>query len=383
MEDVRIYDYEFNLLHIEHDIISCNWTLYDNKIGTFEMHFPLTSRLSGIALSRPYLVAVQGSKQAIITGRQADTEGVLYGRSCSWILTRFCIADQFDTDSLYDAGTIAAKDAQTACRYIVNKAMAGVANFVVLTNSTDTFGDVYVENKGVTSAFDLISDCLDKDGAGHEVRFDVKNKRWTFRPSKGAELSVVLSDSNRNTYETEYTEDSQNYYTGGWYEQEMTDMGDWDAEANSPRLTNVQPANFAKAYRVTTAATRFGIAFAEGDYIVCNNKAGTWSKAEKIASFWVHIPSAKTGIYAWETEITGTTEDAAQTYLTGCTIDKSIKTKTRGLIYGKDYKLGDMVRVEVQKGDFKFSGVKKITGVNLWYENNDVGEQPIMEEGLT
>ena len=278
MEDVRIYDYEFNLLHIEHDIISCNWTLYDNKIGTFEMHFPLTSRLSGIALSRPYLVAVQGSKQAIITGRQADTEGVLYGRSCSWILTRFCIADQFDTDSLYDAGTIAAKDAQTACRYIVNKAMAGVANFVVLTNSTDTFGDVYVENKGVTSAFDLISDCLDKDGAGHEVRFDVKNKRWTFRPSKGAELSVVLSDSNRNTYETEYTEDSQNYYTGGWYEQEMTDMGDWDAEANSPRLTNVQPANFAKAYRVTTAATRFGIAFAEGDYIVCNNKAGTWSQ---------------------------------------------------------------------------------------------------------
>ena len=28
MEDVRIYDYEFNLLHIEHDIISCNYVSY-------------------------------------------------------------------------------------------------------------------------------------------------------------------------------------------------------------------------------------------------------------------------------------------------------------------------------------------------------------------
>lgn len=139
--------------------------------------------------------------------------------------------------------------------------------------------------------------------------FDVKNERWTFRATKGTELSITLSEAGRSTYETEYTEDVQNYYTGGWYEQEMTDMGDWDAEANSPKLTNNLSTNFALAYRVTTAAKRFAITFAEGDYIVCNNKAGTWSKADKIENFWAHIPSGKTGIYAWETEIGGTTED--------------------------------------------------------------------------
>lgn len=43
MEDIRIYDYEFNLLHIEHDVISCNMTLYANEIGSFELHFRLTA----------------------------------------------------------------------------------------------------------------------------------------------------------------------------------------------------------------------------------------------------------------------------------------------------------------------------------------------------
>ena len=115
MEDIRIYDFEFNLLHIEHDIASCNWKLYDNEIGTFEMHFPISSDLTVIAMQKSYLVAVQGSKQAIITGRQIGDEGVLYGRTCNWILTRFCTSEQFDTDSLLEEGTIAAKDAQTIC----------------------------------------------------------------------------------------------------------------------------------------------------------------------------------------------------------------------------------------------------------------------------
>ena len=379
MEDVRIYDFEFNLLHIEHDIASCNWTFHENAVGTFEMHYPLRSRLTQIALTHRYLVAVQGGKQAIITGKQADTEGVLYGRSCSWILTRFCVAEQFDTDSLYNAGTISAKDAQTVCRYIVNKATAGITNFAVLLNGADTFGDVYVENKGVTSVFDLVSDCLNKDGAGHEVRFDIKNKRWTFRPSKGAELPVILSDGNRNAYDTEYTEDIQDYFSGGWYEQEMQDMGGWDAAANSPRLVDAQSANFAKAYRVTAAGTRFGITFAENDYIVCDNKQGTWKKAEKIESFWVHIPSAKTGIYAWETEIPGSTEDEAKKGLAGRAVSRETKAKATGLSYGKDYNLGDIVTVQIDKGGFKSSDKRKITGVNLWYEDNDIGEQPIME----
>ena len=122
MEDIRIYDYEFNLLHIEHDIVSCNWTIHENAIGSFEMHFPLTSNLISVIMQNRYLVAVQGKKQAIITGRQVNTEGVLYGRTCNWLLSRFCVHDTFDTDSLLSEGRIPSSDAQTVCAYILNSA---------------------------------------------------------------------------------------------------------------------------------------------------------------------------------------------------------------------------------------------------------------------
>ena len=92
MEDVRLYDFEFHLLHIEHDIVSSNWSFRENDTGTFELHFPIASRLTALAMNAPYLVAVQGEKQAIITGRQLAKEGVLYGKGCNWILTRFCMA---------------------------------------------------------------------------------------------------------------------------------------------------------------------------------------------------------------------------------------------------------------------------------------------------
>lgn len=378
MEDIRIYDYEFNLLHIEHDISSCNWTFYENAVGTFEMHFPLTSRLVSVAMEHRYLVAVQGRKQAVITGRQLDTEGVLYGRSCNWLLSRFCVSETFDTDALFDAGTIAARDAQTVCRYIFGLAMDGLMVFEMDADSS--FGDVYVENKTVTPVLDLVQGCLTKDGAGHEVLFDVANKRWVFRMTKGKTLSVILSEDNRNAYEAAYTEDMQDYFTGGWYEQAMEDMGEWDAANNSPYLANNLPANFARAYRVSAAGTRFGITFAEGEYIVCRDKAGVWEKAEKAEAFLVHIPSALSGLYAWESSLDGASEDEAAQALRKKRIEQALTAKVRGLTYGKDYALGDSVRAEIKKGTFKQGLLKKITGVNLWYESNDIGEEPIMEE---
>jgi len=130
MEDVRFYDFEFSLVHIEHDIISSNWTLLENGIGTFEIHLPLTSNLVPLAMERQYLVAVQGEKQAIITGRRLAEEAVFYGRSCNWILSRFCIAENFHTDTLFEAGTLGAKDAKTVCEYLLSKGMSHVENFV-------------------------------------------------------------------------------------------------------------------------------------------------------------------------------------------------------------------------------------------------------------
>ena len=378
MEDVRFYDFEGTLKHIEHDIVSANWTLEYRGYGTFELHFPLTSSLVQVLLDNKYLVAVQGEKQAIVTGKQVTTEGVVYGRTPEWILTRFVVTDEFDTDTLFADGTITAKDAGTIAAYVMGLAFAGVDNMTV--DVSGEYGEVYVENKAVTAAYDLICDCMEKDGAGFRVEFAPEDASWLFTAYKGQTLDLIVSEGNRNAYETEYTEELQDYFGGGWYEQEITDMGDWDASKNVPALTNNAPENYAKAYRVSVAGTRFNITWAEGDYIVCRDKSGAWAQSDNTDSFLVHITPLETGIYAWETPLSGTTEDAAAKELGEHKTSKRVKAKTRNISYGVDYGLGDMVLVQLEKEGVRLTDERRITGVNIWCENNDIGEQPIFEE---
>lgn len=322
MEDVRFYDFEFNLLHIEHDIISCNWTLYENEVGSFEMHVPLVSKLVSVMMENRYLVAVQGTKQAIITGRQLGTEAVLYGRTCNWILSRFCLPEIFDTDSLQAAGTIGAKDAQTVCRYIISRSMGQIESFVFTENTEADFGEVFLENKSISAALDLVTDCVRQAGCGHEVIYDIANKKWRFRLFQGVMLPGVLSEANRNCYDTVYTEDLQSYFPGGWYEQ----------------------------------------------------KTGEGETA------FVQLASGLRGIYAWETALSGETGQEAKKDLDTRTIERQTELKTKGLLFGRDYGLNDSLRTQIKKGDFSSGMTRRITGVHLWYEKDDVGEQPILAE---
>ena len=68
MEDLRFYDYEFNLRHIEPLAESVNWQMYYNGIGQFEAYFSYDSDVVALLTSEPYLVVVQGERQALITG---------------------------------------------------------------------------------------------------------------------------------------------------------------------------------------------------------------------------------------------------------------------------------------------------------------------------
>ncbi len=380
MEDVRFYDFEFSLVHIEHDIISSNWTLLENGVGTFEIHLPLTSDLVPIAMEQRYLVAVQGDKQAIITGRRLGTEAVFYGRSCNWILSRFCIAETFDTDALYEAGALTAKDAKTVCAYLLSKGMSHVENFVFEEKERAEYEDVFLENKGITSLLELVIDVLQQGRGGHDVFFDVKNKLWRFRLFKGKNLPLVLSEANRNCYDTVYTTDLQNHYSGGWYEQAVDVAGDWDAGENEPFLRNDIAENFAKAYRVSADGSRFGIDFIAGNYIICRTADGQWTQDTEASSFLVRLPSDKTGIYAWETPLFADNGQAAQKELAACKEEKQTDVTTKGLVFGKDYGLGDRVLMQIKKGGFASGIIRQVTGVHLWYERDGVGEQPILAD---
>lgn len=390
MEDVRIYDFEFNLLHIEHDILSCNWSFFENDIGNFEMHFHPESALTKIVFENRFLVAVQGEKQAIITGRQLGQEAVLYGRSCNWILTRFCVGELIDTNALFEAGVIQSKDAKTICSYLVDHWMEGVQNFEFLCETEDGFGDVCLQEKHLATVFDLVRNCMKQAHGGHKVYFNVVDKIWELYLTKGRELSLVISEDNHNIYEWEYTSDLQDLFFCGYYEQPLTDKGQWDIYNNSPRLVNGRESNYALAYKVwldkeltgRSELTMFGQTFRDGDYVVCTSKDGQWRKASELKSFYAKVGPELSGIYGWSTILEGSGEEEAMKNLSLYKEEKKSTSKTDGILFGKDYQLGDRVMQKISKGSYAVSVLKKIIGVNLWYEINEVGEQPIFEEEL-
>lgn len=387
MEDVRFYDFECRLLHIEHNIVSCNWTLYENDIGTFEMHFPLESNLTRIAAEHQYLVAVQGTKQAIIVGRSFLEEGILYGSSCNWILTKFCIAKPFTTKALLESKEISGTDAQTVCRYLCDSGMSGVSNFV-FQESEEGFGEVSLENGGVNSVFSLIQETMKQVDGGHQLCLDVTKKCWIFSLTKGKQLPITLSEDNLNIYDSEYFEDMQNLCQGGYYEQKIENMGEWNIYQNSPSLENNNPKNYATGYRVSLSErqtgyetySRFGLTFRNGDYIVCKNREGAWEKAYDLGGFIERVEPTLSGIYAWETFLNGNNLQEATQKLDQHRILRRITVKTREFIFGRDYKLGDFVMQRIAKGSLISTSVRKITGVNLWYETDETGEQPIFSE---
>ena len=83
-----IYDFEFNLLLTEPDIMKSRWLIYYNDVGTFEAHLPVTSELIKIINDNKYLVVCQRGLSAIVVGYEISNELVLYGRTCNWLLSK-------------------------------------------------------------------------------------------------------------------------------------------------------------------------------------------------------------------------------------------------------------------------------------------------------
>ena len=85
MQDIRVYDFEFNLLHIENRYISSNFDLMYNDVGSTEYHFPIQSDILPVIMENDYLVLIQGDKQSIVTGKKITSDLAVIGRTCNWI----------------------------------------------------------------------------------------------------------------------------------------------------------------------------------------------------------------------------------------------------------------------------------------------------------
>lgn len=323
--DIRFYDFNFKQLHIENEFLSSSWTIYYNDIGTFEAHFDLKSDSLPVVLDNDYLAVVQGNLSAIIVGKRLGDELIIYGRTCNWLLTKR-ITDAFTTqtgtaDALINAKV---KDAFSDCN-------------LHIANTDSTLPTITTSRDDKCETFSFVKESLQLENLGHKLEFDSVNSRWVFEILKGNENNpLVISTVNRNAYDVSMESDLLKLCTEGWYKRQQLNNGE----------SNV---------------------------------------------IWEMVSAAplKEGILRWESILSASSKNEALASIYNTQNTDKIKLKTIGVHFGSeeeyqrnecDYSLGDIVSVEWQSGNYKKRARKRIIGVNLWYESENIGEEPIFED---
>ena len=241
----------------------------------------------------------------------------VFGRSLNWLFTKRIVPD-FEPVT----GTVG----KITCDLVEN-AFLDVENFVV-DGSLDKGEEVSFSQKEYRTLADVVKECLKLQGAGHEVQFDPQHKLWIYRVVIGQEQPVMVSEDNRNVTATEWSSDLLDLCTAGWYQQKQESTEE-------------------------------------------NRETG---------AIWTFADSEKEeGIYRWDCLLQGETEAEALQDLSQKTKTSKIVAQNADLAWHTDYELGDMVRVQVKKGDLLQTAKKRVIGVHLWYEEGQKGEQPEFE----
>jgi len=373
MNDLRFYNFDFKLLHIEHDFSAVCWYLKYNSTGTFEAEFASSGPLASLCAENKYMVVCQGDFQAIITHKQVkNNKLILNGRTVNFLLEKRCVPP-FSSSSLnFSNGSCG------LAQYIVS---TYCNDFVTLGKSVTSTENSEFSRNSMNSALDVICACLDRDNLGHRLIFDTEKKQWIFDIIKGEEKNIILSDDTLTTYDSEYTQNILDYATSGYFKKLYSYEGQWNPINNTPALTNKTASNYAKAYKVSSDGTYFGIKFAKDDYIVCKTKDGTWEKSNNGNCFWEYVLCDKQGVYRWDSILSAEDESEAKSILLDMKTTDRLAAKLRNLELGKDFNLGDIVTTTLRLGEKHISLKQRINAVTIWYEKGSViGTKPELKD---
>ena len=318
--DIRFYNFNFELLHIEPDIISSNWTVFNNNVGGFEIHFPIKTEIASLIAENcdicrdRMLVVIQGDLQGIVTSFIFGEDIAIFGKTCNWLLEKRVVTPFKSTDVSGDA--LSCADIARVC---AQKAFYDVEEFEVAP--TGDFTPVYSAERqfwrNVCHPLEnVISDIMKENGGGHFLYFDRTAKKWVLNFTKNRQTDFVLSICLGTAVSQEYFRNADTYAADGWFEEEV-----FDSEG---LLTGFK-----------------------------------WNKISK---------NEKSGIYRFETILENESLIEAETALSKKIPEDGAYMEGAGYNFGKDFFLGDIVCVQYEFGDFRADFRRVINGVSLGFE---------------
>ncbi len=326
---IRVYDFDYNLLAETEHAFSSEWELKFNGIGSYEGSFDINSEFTRVFAENRYLILCEGDNQAVCVGRKISDKLTVYGRTPEWLLSKRVVMP-FKTSEIF--GTDTYTDPETIILYLLKEAYKEPK--VILEDGTSS-GDV--NTNAVTEDFiipepigsqkltrhfwrnsanplsDVIKDLCDLWGCGYKLSFNHKNRSWDFSFVFGEKRDIVISKSLKNAYDMSLDDSLLEEANGGIFKVYSTS----DEE------------NEAYGY----------IQDAENE----NNGMLYWEK----------ILSSASGVSEAEKFITKSNENVT----INCEID--------GVVYGKDYFLGDELRVQFEAGPFRTTLRLKVSGVSI------------------
>ncbi len=362
MNDLRFYDFDFNLIHIQHDISGVHWNLRYNGIGSFEAEFSPQSKLCALCMKNHYLIVCQGEMQALITGKFIkDNKFTLYGRTINFLLDKRIAPPLSYDNKAYPT------DPANMSKYIVEK---NCSDFVSIGNIPVCLESVKRDMTRISSVYDAVYDLLESVSLGHRLYFDTKNQKWVFDILKGEEKNLIICEDLYNVFDCEYSHSLLDYFTSGYYSKEYDIKGDWNPQTNTPTLYNNVSENYGCAYRISEDGTYFNINFLKGEYLICNSSDGAWEKSNRADSYWIYKNGTTNGAMRWDAILDANNGDEAKKILDGSTVTEKISARIKKLEYGKDFNLGDIIRFTGKFGNETVTFNLKITSVNIWYETS-------------
>lgn len=372
MNDLVFYGFDFTRRGIFSDFISVNLTVNYDAYGAFEAHFPKNeTRLLNMLDGGDNLFTEYGGEQAMITAWRVDEDITVYGRTLVYLLTKRAAAPYSYTEMT----------AENAARSVVT---ASCGDYMTLGAASGASGEKKeFSGERAQTAYDAVREVLTGTALGIRVRADRANKKFVFEIYSGSENSLILSEGLRTAHGVSYTNETDNRADGCWYERRIECQGDWDATVNSPKLTDSRATNAYKYYRVSLGDAKvFGLYFKNGSYIYSDTADGKWKLSEKQPeTVWVHLggESGRQGADRWDAVLSGVmTEDAARSALAERTVRTSADGEVRRAEYGRDYLVGDTVRLQIETGAFRKTVRRRITGVNIFREGEKLGAAPIL-----
>lgn len=184
----------------------------------------------------------------------------------------------------------------------------------------------FEKKEGYTDLLSVLQEALNLDGGGFSVRFEKTENKFYLDILKGSEKDFIIANEEGYGYD------------------------------------------FSKEYN---ALDFFNAAF--------YNKA---SETDNTESVWTEIapPESASDIYKWYSVLSATTEADAKAELSEKKIIDTVNISTDGFVFGKDFLLGDIIKVQFSNNDFTFTQKKRVTGITINDDENGHSENPILED---